>query len=218
MLSWMRHTLSVKKHGCIGIKRMSRRDAEPRPAGCGPGRCFFPVPLLRRTAICGEAFLCRTVLSKWRSRLRKSVWRTAFSIRRRLWGWRAAPLQCGARLLVLPELCLTGYTCGDLFLRETLIEGARATLASLCAQTRALPVLIVAGLPVVSGAKLYNCAAVVYQGRVLGIVPKTHLPNYGEFYERRWFVPAPDGSCGFVRGYGEGEVPFGRRLFQCEEL
>lgn len=126
--------------------------------------------------------------------------------------------QCGARLLVLPELCLTGYTCGDLFLRETLIEGARAALASLCAQTRALPVLIVAGLPVVSGAKLYNCAAVVYQGRVLGIVPKTHLPNYGEFYERRWFVPAPDGSCGFVRGYGEGEVPFGRMLFRCEEL
>lgn len=126
--------------------------------------------------------------------------------------------RCGARLLVLPELCLTGYTCGDLFLCGTLIEGARAALASLCAQTRALPVLIVVGLPVAANGKLYNCAAVVYQGRVLGIVPKTHLPNYGEFYERRWFASAPDGPCDALRGFGDAEVPFGRMLFQCEEL
>ena len=93
----------------------------------------------------------------------------------------------GVRVLCLPELCLTGYTCGDLFLQDTLLKGAEEGLATILAATRNLDMVTALGLPVQFQNKLYNCAAVIQSGKILGLVPKTHLPNYGEFYEQRWF-------------------------------
>ncbi len=96
----------------------------------------------------------------------------------------------GARLITFPELCLTGYTCGDLFLQETLLEGAMGALACVCRETRKLAAVLVVGLPLRVKGKLYNAAAVVNAGEVLAFVPKTYIPNYSEFYEQRHFVSA----------------------------
>ena len=93
----------------------------------------------------------------------------------------------GVRVLVLPELCLTGYTCGDLFLQDTLLHAAEEGLATILEATKNLDMLTALGLPVRYKNKLYNCAAVIHKGEILGVVPKTCLPNYGEFYEGRWF-------------------------------
>ena len=94
------------------------------------------------------------------------------------------------KVLCLPELCLTGYTCGDLFLQDTLLCGAEEGLQTILEATRNLDMVTVLGLPVRCkwDNKLYNCAAVIQSGEILGLVPKTYLPNYGEFYEQRWFA------------------------------
>ena len=96
----------------------------------------------------------------------------------------------GVKVLALPELCLTGYTCGDLFLQDTLLCGAEEGLQTILEATRNLDMVTVLGLPVRCkwDNKLYNCAAVIQSGEILGLVPKTYLPNYGEFYEQRWFA------------------------------
>ena len=94
----------------------------------------------------------------------------------------------GVRVLALPELCLTGYTCGDLFLQNTLLRGAEEGLATILEATKNLDMLTALGLPVHYRGKLYNCAAVLCRGEILGLAPKIHLPNYGEFYEGRWFT------------------------------
>lgn len=94
----------------------------------------------------------------------------------------------GVRVLCLPELCLTGYTCGDLFLQDTLLRGAEEGLSTILQATKSLDLLTAVGLPVQFKNKLYNCAAVIHKGEILGVVPKTYLPNYGEFYEQRWFA------------------------------
>ena len=103
----------------------------------------------------------------------------------------------GVKVLALPELCLTGYTCGDLFLQETLLRGAEEGLRTILEATKNLDMVTALGLPVRDkwNNKLYNCAAVIQKGEILGLVPKTYLPNYGEFYEQRWFTPSggPDG-------------------------
>jgi len=96
----------------------------------------------------------------------------------------------GAQLIVFPELCLTGYSCADLFTHSSLRNAAERGLSSLIEQTKKLQVTIVVGLPFAVSDRLYNVAAVVSAGRLLGLVPKSHLPNAGEFYERRWFSPA----------------------------
>ena len=93
----------------------------------------------------------------------------------------------GVKILVLPELCLTGYTCGDLFLQETLLEGAMEGLRTILKATKHLEILTVFGMPFRAAGKLFNCAAAVQKGEVVALVPKTNLPNYGEFYEKRWF-------------------------------
>ena len=95
----------------------------------------------------------------------------------------------GVKILVLPELCLTGYTCGDLFLHDTLLEGAMEGLRTILKATSHLEILTVFGMPLRCAGKLYNCAVAIQKGEVLAVVPKTHLPNYGEFYEQRWFTP-----------------------------
>ena len=100
----------------------------------------------------------------------------------------------GVRVLCLPELCVTGYTCGDLFLQDTLLWGAEEGLSTILQATKSLDLLTAVGLPVQFKNKLYNCAAVIHKGEILGVVPKTYLPNYGEFYETRWFRSGVD--CG----------------------
>ena len=98
----------------------------------------------------------------------------------------------GVKVLALPELCLTGYTCGDLFLQDTLLNGAEEGLKTILEATKHLDLVAAIGLPVRDkwNNKLYNCAAVIQKGEILGLVPKTYLPNYGEFYEERWFTPS----------------------------
>ena len=96
----------------------------------------------------------------------------------------------GVNLLTLPELCLTGSTCGDLFFSDCLLGAVEPALARILEQTAALSTVFTVGLPLRFGGKLYNCAAVVHAGRLLGVVPKTYLPNYGEFYEQRQFSSA----------------------------
>ena len=95
----------------------------------------------------------------------------------------------GVKLAVFPEFCLTGYTCGDLFLQHTLQTGALDALQTVLDGTRTLDTVVLVGLPLLVHGKLYNCAAVLCRGQLLGLVPKTYLPNYGEFYEKRQFTP-----------------------------
>ncbi|MDR1815152.1 MAG: hypothetical protein LBR00_00515, partial [Clostridiales Family XIII bacterium] len=99
----------------------------------------------------------------------------------------------GARIVVLPELSLTGYTCGDLFLQDTLLDSALAALARLVENSAGREEIVVVGLPLAHGGKLYNVAAVYSDGELHAFVPKSYLPNYGEFYEQRHFTPAPNG-------------------------
>lgn len=121
------------------------------------------------------------------------------------------------RLLVLPELCLTGYTCGDLFLQETLLQGAGEGLRWLLEKTKHLPMIIVVGLPLSIDCKLYNVAAFLYRGGLLGLVPKTYMPNYSEFYEVRHFTRG-NAQVREVEVAGQ-EVPFGTRLlFRCTQM
>ena len=121
------------------------------------------------------------------------------------------------RLLVLPELCLTGYTCGDLFLQETLLQGAGEGLRWLLEKTKHLPMMIVVGLPLSIDCKLYNVAAFLYRGGLLGVVPKTYMPNYSEFYEVRHFTRG-NAQVREVEVAGQ-EVPFGTRLlFRCTQM
>lgn len=109
----------------------------------------------------------------------------------------------GTELLVFPELSLSGYTCGDLFLQKTLTDGCLEALLQVAEATKDKKMLVFVGLPVVFAGKLYNCAAGIAGGKVLGLVPKVHLPNYNEFYEQRHFargfeeeayVRLPDGA------------------------
>ena len=94
----------------------------------------------------------------------------------------------GAEIVVFPELGITGYTCQDLFAQQLLIEQAEVAVRSLVANTKALDVISVVGVPVAVDSILLNCAVVFQRGHILGIVPKTYLPNYSEFYEKRWFA------------------------------
>lgn len=129
----------------------------------------------------------------------------------------------GARLIVFPELCLTGYTCGDLFLQQTLLDGALAALETVCRETAKLEAVVVVGLPLRVRGKLYNCAAVLCGGEVLAFVPKQNLPNYSEFYEQRHFVSGEllDGMEGVTVRNGSGEavcVPVVTgQVFTCED-
>ena len=98
----------------------------------------------------------------------------------------------GVEIVVFPELCLTGYTCQDLFRQQLLVTKAEEALLMLLNFTRKLDVISIVGVPVQIGSMLFNCAVVVQRGCILGVVPKTYLPNYNEFYEKRWFASATD--------------------------
>lgn len=98
----------------------------------------------------------------------------------------------GVEVIVFPELSVTGYTCQDLFRQNALLEQAEASMLVLLDFTRKLDIISIVGVPVVVGDLLLNCAAIVQRGEILAIVPKTYLPNYSEFYEKRWFASSQD--------------------------
>lgn len=125
--------------------------------------------------------------------------------------------QAGAKIIVFPELNITAYTCGDLFFQDALLRAARQGLARIVRESEELDALIFVGLPWEKDGKLYNVAAAVAHGRLLGVVPKQHLPNYAEFYEARQFA-AGNKVVSTVDFEGE-KVPFGANLlFECVDV
>ena len=120
----------------------------------------------------------------------------------------------GVSVIVFPELCLTGYTCGDMFFRDELLAAANEAAETFAAKTANLPLVSVVGLPVAEGPAIYNAAAVVHGGKIAGIVRKRALPNYGEYYERRQFTPAPADEPLSI--FDAGPFRFGVEI--CEDL
>jgi NAD+ synthase (glutamine-hydrolysing) len=121
----------------------------------------------------------------------------------------------GAALVAFPELGLSAYTCDDLFHQQALLDGCLAALARVAEASRDHDTVAIVGLPLRVDHSLFNCAAVLQRGRVLGVVPKTYLPNYGEFYEARQFNPADHAQSRSVPLLGQ-QVPFGAELlFEC---
>ena len=118
----------------------------------------------------------------------------------------------GCQIICLPELSLSAYTCGDLFANSTLIGECEKALADLIRRTKEKDCIIIVGLPVQSGYKLYNCAAVIQSGKILGVVPKSYIPEYGEFYEKRQFSSGISAKVSEVCLCGRS-VPFGNLLF-----
>lgn len=98
----------------------------------------------------------------------------------------------GVEIIVFPELCVTGYTCQDLFRQSTLLENVELSVVRLLGHMRKMNVIAIIGVPVIVGDLLLNCAAVIQKGSILAMIPKTYLPNYNEFYEKRWFASSQD--------------------------
>ncbi|NLT11110.1 MAG: NAD(+) synthase [Clostridiaceae bacterium] len=122
----------------------------------------------------------------------------------------------GVSVLCFPELSLTGYTCSDLFLQKILRAQAVASLIKIVEDTKDIPIVFTVGLPIAYHSKLYNCAAVICHGQILGFVPKKNIPNFGEFYERRHFSAGP--SSGTIQFNGQS-YPFGsNQIFVCNDL
>lgn len=119
------------------------------------------------------------------------------------------------QILVFPELFLSGYTCGDLFLQTALQDACKSALTAVCRATENTALVVVIGLPLKFGASLYNCAAVVQNGMVVAVIPKTYIPNYNEYYEKRWFASG-DGVNGTIKLNGQ-EVPFGQTLVRLSD-
>ena len=122
-------------------------------------------------------------------------------------------VKAGAHVVVFPELCVTGYTCADLFGNELLLDAAERALVTLCDHYKNTPVMAVLGAPLRCSGHLFNCAVVINRGE-MWVVPKTYIPNYKEFYEKRWFttsnITAIAGKDGIV--VGGAEVPFGTHM------
>ena len=117
-----------------------------------------------------------------------------------------------ADIICFPELSLTAYTCSDLFLQQTLVDEAEKELQSLLSETAEIPICFIVGALVKLYSKLYNCAIVCKSGRIYGIVPKVFLPNYSEFYEKRWFESYPVNNREVIIDYAGEPVPFGTNL------
>ncbi len=124
--------------------------------------------------------------------------------------------EAGVKLLTLPELCVTGYTCGDLFSQPLLIKGAAKQLLRIMKETRDLDIISVVGLPVIKDGKLINAAAVLQKGVLLGTVGKKNLPNYNEFYEKRNFTECREEQPTVFRCGNMPEFSFGVEI--CEDL
>ena len=117
----------------------------------------------------------------------------------------------GVQIIAFPELCITGYTCGDLFAQQLLLEEAEMGLMQILNNTRQMDIISILGMPVPLNGVLLNTAVVIQKGKILGVVPKTYLPNYKEFYEKRWFTSACEVSETTARLCGQ-IVPMGRNL------
>ena len=132
----------------------------------------------------------------------------------------------GVKILALPELCMTGYTCGDLFLHDTLLSGAMEGLHTVLKATRNLEVLTALGMPLRAGGKLFNCAVLIQKGEVLAVVPKQHLPGHGEFSEGRWFAPGSEtlydeitvSVPSLTEPDGFEEIPLESTLIDCPDI
>src|ERR1041385_2851998 len=122
-----------------------------------------------------------------------------------------------ALLVVFPELGLSAYSCEDLFQQQALLDGCKQELASLLHASQDIPVIGIVGLPLVVDGLLFNCAAVLSRGHLLGVIPKTYLPNYREFYEMRQFSSADCARSQTIQMLNQHDVPFGNQLlFQLE--
>ena len=117
----------------------------------------------------------------------------------------------GVRVLTFPELCITGYTCADLFMQKTLLHAAEKAVKEIADATKELDLFFVIGVPVALDSQAFNCAVAIYKGEILGLVPKTHLPNYSEFAEERWFSSADDILVEYMHYAGQ-DVPIGSDL------
>ncbi len=124
----------------------------------------------------------------------------------------------GAQFVVFPELAITSYTCGDLFLQRTLQNDAQNSLRTILERTQTLECIIIIGMPLLVNSRLYNCAVVVKAGQILGVVPKSFIPNYSEFYEARWFCSGIDKQNETIKLLGQ-TIPFGTDLlFEAENI
>ena len=127
----------------------------------------------------------------------------------------SAAAQKDVELLVFPELCITGYTCSDLFFQSSLLTAAEESLSAIAEASRGKNIVAVVGLPINIGNSLYNCSVAIYDGDILGAVPKTYIPNYGEYYEKRWFKSGK-GLKGGIALCGQS-VPIGTNLLFAAE-
>lgn len=121
-------------------------------------------------------------------------------------------------LLVFPELGITGYTCADLFFQKSLLRTALNGINTIAEKTKDSDIVIAAGAPITVDGRLFNCAVIVSGGKICGIVPKTFIPNHGEFCEKRWFASAADSTCDFISSKALGineeyDIPFGKIIF-----
>lgn len=122
--------------------------------------------------------------------------------------------EAGAKIIVFPELCITGYTCSDLFLQDILLNSAKKALVEIAEHTKNLDALVFVGVPIAVGGELYNVAAALNHGNILGFTTKSFLPNYGEFYEMRQFRPGPKKAEKIL--FGGKEISFGPQLLFVE--
>ena len=122
--------------------------------------------------------------------------------------------EAGAKIIVFPELCITGYTCSDLFLQDILLNSAKKALVEIAEHTKNLDALVFVGVPIAVGGELYNVAAALNHGNILGFTTKSFLSNYGEFYEMRQFRPGPKKAERIL--FGGKEIPFGPQLLFVE--
>ena len=123
--------------------------------------------------------------------------------------------EAGAKIIVFPELCITGYTCSDLFLQDILLNSAKKALVKIAEHTKNLDALVFVGVPIAVGGELYNVAAALNHGNILGFTTKSFLPNYGEFYEMRQFRPGPKKAETIL--FDGKEIPFGPQLLFVEK-
>lgn len=123
------------------------------------------------------------------------------------------------KVIVFPELCISSYTCGDLFLNNTLLTNSLNAIEYILKETKDIDMLITIGAPLIYHDALYNCGYVLYKGKILGIVPKSYIPNYSEFYEKRWFTEGLNITSKTVDFSFQKNVPFGvNLLFSCDNF
>ncbi len=121
-------------------------------------------------------------------------------------------------IVTTPELSLTGYTCGDLFLQDQLLEDSKKALQKVLEETKELDIISILGMPIKQDNQLFNCAVVIQKGKILGIVPKTYIPNYQEFYEARWFSSSKDLKNNEIEILGQNVPITTNLLFQDKTL